>query len=191
MTHIAIVYYSGYGHTTKQAAAVQRGAEAVTGTEVTMLQIDQDGNLPDGWDDILVAQDAIIYGSPTYMGAPTWQFKKFADASSKLWSQQRLKDKIAAGFTNSASLNGNKESTIQYLWTLSQQHGQVWVGLGQLPSNSKASGPEDINWAGSMAGALAISASDASVEEAPRSGDLKTAELLGTRVATLAAKFKA
>jgi multimeric flavodoxin WrbA len=31
----------------------------------------------------LAAADAIIFGSPTYMGSASWQFKKFAEASSK------------------------------------------------------------------------------------------------------------
>lgn len=189
MTQIAIVYFSGYGHTEKQAQAVERGAASVAGTQVTVLRIDQDGNLPDGWSETLAAQDAVIYGSPTYMGGPAWQFKKFADASSKLWVQQGLKDTLAAGFTNSASVNGDKFSTIQYLFTLSQQHGQVWVGTGLLPANKKENGPADVNWTAGFAGALAVSPSDASAEEAPRSGDLKTAELLGQRVAELAGKF--
>ncbi|UQY33510.1 flavodoxin family protein [Pseudomonas fulva] len=190
MIKVAIVYFSGYGHTAKQAEAVQRGAAAQEDTEVSLLRIDQDGNLPEGALEVLAAQDAIIYGSPTYMGGPAWQFKKFADASSKLWIKQALKDKVAAGFTNSATVNGDKFSTIQYFWTLSQQHGQVWVGTGLMPANKKDSGPADINWSGGFAGALAISPSDASAEEAPRAGDLKTAELLGQRVVELARRLK-
>jgi len=185
MTKIAIVYFSGFGHTAKQAEAVQRGAAAVEGARVTVLRIDQEGNLPEGSLDLLTAQDAIVYGTPTYMGGPAWQFKKFADASSKLWMRQALKDKVAAGFTNSASVNGDKFSTIQYLFTLSQQHGQVWIGTGLPPANKKDSGPDDVNWSAGFAGALSISPSDANAEEAPRSGDLKTAELFGQRVAEL------
>ncbi len=190
MIKIAIVYFSGYGHTAKQAEAVQRGAASLENTEVTLLRIDQDGHLPDGSLDVLEAQDAIIYGSPTYMGGPAWQFKKFADASSKLWFKEGLKDKIAAGFTNSASVNGDKFSTIQYMWTLSQQHGQIWVGTGMMPANKTENGPADINWSGGFAGALAISPSDASADDAPRSGDLKTAELFGQRVVEVARRFK-
>lgn len=67
---------------------------------------------------------------------------------------------------------------------------QLWAGTGLLPSNKKESGPSDVNWAGGFAGALAISPSDASAEEAPRSGDLKTAELLGRRIAELADYFR-
>jgi len=188
MTKIAIVYYSGYGHTAKQAEAVQHGATSAGG-EVTMLQIDQDGNLPDHAFATLLGQDAIIYGSPTYMGGPAWQFKKFADTSSKLWFTQALKNKVAGAFTNSATVNGDKDSTIHYMFTLSQQHGQIWVGLGLMPSNTKENGPDDVNWTGGFAGAMAISPANASTEEAPRKGDLKTAELLGARIVEIAAKL--
>ncbi|PJR64615.1 MULTISPECIES: flavodoxin family protein [Raoultella] len=190
MAKVAIVFFSGYGHTAKQAEAVEQGARSVAGTDVTVLRIDENGDLPEDSFELLAQQDAVIYGSPTYMGGPAWQFKKFADASSKLWVKQALKDTVAAGFTNSASVNGDKFSTIQYQWTLSQQHSQVWVGLGQLPANTKASGPQDVNWTAGFAGALAISPSDASPDEAPRSGDLETARLLGQRVAETAARLR-
>lgn len=179
MAKVAIVFFSGYGHTAKQAGAVEQGARGVPGADVTVLRIDENGDLPEGGLELLAQQDAVIYGSPTYMGGPAWQFKKFADASSKLWIKQALKDTVAAGFTNSASVNGDKFSTIQYQWTLSQQHSQIWVGLGQLPANKKVSGPQDVNWTAGFAGALAISPSDASPDEAPRSGDLETAKLPG------------
>lgn len=189
MPTIAIVYYSGYGHTAKQAEAVRQGAASVPGATVELLRIDQDGELAEGGFDLLARADAIIYGSPTYMGGPAWQFKKFADASSKAWFTQAWKDKLAAGFTNSASVNGDKGSTINYLFTLSQQHGQLWVGTGLLPANAKAHGPDDVNWTAGFAGALAISPSDASADEAPRHGDLETARLLGKRVAEISARF--
>ncbi|MEZ6012941.1 MAG: flavodoxin family protein [Hyphomonas sp.] len=189
MTKIGIVYYSGYGHTVKQAEAVAAGAASVEGADVEVFRIDQDGNLPDGTFEKLAELDAIIYGSPTYMGGPAWQFKKFADATSKPWFTQVWKDKIAGGFTNSASVNGDKKSTLDYFFTLSQQHGQVWVGTGLLPSNTKAHGPDDVNWTAGFSGALAISPSDASPEEAPRKGDLETARVYGVRIAEAAKRW--
>ena len=189
MTKIGIVYYSGYGHTVKQAEAVAAGAASVEGADVEVFRIDQDGNLPDGTFEKLAELDAIIYGSPTYMGGPAWQFKKFADATSKPWFTQVWKDKIAGGFTNSASVNGDKKSTLDYFFTLSQQHGQVWVGTGLLPSNTKAHGPDDVNWTAGFSGALAISPSDASPEEAPRKGDLETARVYGVRIAEAAQRW--
>jgi len=188
MTKVAIVFFSGHGHTTKQAEAVRAGAASVA--DARLYQIDANGDLPGGALEEIGRADAIIYGSPTYMGGPAWQFKKFADASSKPWFGQAWKDKVAAGFTNSASVNGDKFLTIEYFWTLSQQHGQVWVGTGLLPANTKASGPSDVNWTAGFTGALAVSPSDASPDEAPRSGDLDTARLLGERAARLAIKLK-
>ncbi len=188
MTKIAIVYYSGYGHTAKQAEAVHEGAASVAAAK--LYRIDQNGDLPEAVFEALAEADAIIYGSPTYMGGPAWQFKKFADASSKPWFGQAWKNKVAAGFTNSASVNGDKFSTIAYFITLAMQHSQIWVGTGLMPSNTKAHGPNDVNWTAGFGGALAVSPSDASPEEAPRKGDLETARLLGVRVAEVAKKLK-
>ena len=133
--------------------------------------------------------DAIIFGSPTYMGSVTWQFKKFADASSKAWFTQAWKDKIFAGFTNSATMNGDKHSTLHYFITLAMQHSGIWVGTGLMPSNSKAAQRNDVNYVGSSSGAMAQSPSDSSPEEM-LPGDLETAKLFGQRVAATAARFK-
>jgi flavodoxin len=37
MTQVAIVYFSGYGHTIKQAEAVQKGAADVDGVHATLV----------------------------------------------------------------------------------------------------------------------------------------------------------
>ncbi|MFC4273148.1 NADPH-dependent FMN reductase [Sneathiella chungangensis] len=188
MTKIAIIYFSGYGHTEKQAEAVKEGAAGVNSAAVSVIRIPETGDLTETDWDTLKEADAIIYGSPTYMGGPAWQFKKFADESSKPWFASAWKDKIAGGFTNSATVNGDKGATINYFFTLSQQHGQIWVGTGLLPSNQKQHGPDDVNWTGGFAGALAVSPSDASPDEAPRKGDLETARLYGERIAQIAVR---
>lgn len=190
MAKVAIIFFSGYGHTAKQAEFVIAGAKGVSGTEVNSIQIPADGNLDDSVWDTLAAADAIVFGSPTYMGGPAWQFKKFADESSKPWFSIAWKDKIAGGFTNSASVNGDKSSTLNYFFTLSQQHGQIWVGTGLPPANTKDHGPEDVNWTAGSSGAMAISPSDASPEEAPRTGDLETARLYGARIAEYAVQTR-
>jgi NAD(P)H dehydrogenase (quinone) len=59
-----------------------------------------------------------------------------------------------------------------------------------LPSvYSKTARPTDVNWSSGFAGPHAISPADASVEEAPRNGDLETAKQFGKRVAELAGKL--
>ncbi|NWF45493.1 flavodoxin family protein [Hydrogenophaga sp. D2P1] len=183
MANVVVVYHSGYGHTQRMAQSVASGAGA------ELIAIDADGNLPEGGWEALAAADAIIMGSPTYMGSVSWQFKKFADASSKPWFSQQWKDKLAAGFTNSAGMNGDKLSTLHYLFTLSMQHGMIWVSQGLMPSNTKAAQRDDVNYLVSYSGAIAQSPSDASANEM-LPGDLKTARLFGERVAEVAAKFK-
>ena len=181
---IAIVYHSGYGHTQRMAEAVAEGAKG------ELVGLDAEGNLTEAQWATLGAADAIIFGSPTYMGSVSWQFKKFADASSKPWFGQAWKNKIAAGFTNSATMNGDKLSTLHYMFTLSQQHSMIWVGTGLMPSNSKAAQRNAINYVASFSGAMAQSPSDASVAEM-LPGDLETAKLFGARVAEVAGKFSA
>ncbi len=186
MTTIAIVYHSGYGHTQKQAEAVHAGASVLANSDVKLFAINQEGEVsPETWE-FLASADAIVFGSPTYMGSVSWQFKKFADASSKQWSEQAWKDKIAAGFTNSASMNGDKHSTLHYFITLAMQQSMIWVGTGMMPANSKAAKRDDINYLGSYAGLMAQSPADATPAEGPLPGDLKTAELFGERVARIA-----
>jgi NAD(P)H dehydrogenase (quinone) len=188
MTSIAIVFHGGYGHTAKQAEAVRDGAAA--GGTATLYSIDAEGNLPDGTWEALEAADAIIMGSPTYMGSVSWQFKKFADASSKPWFSQLWKDKVAAGFTNSASVNGDKAGTLDYLYHLAMQHSMVWIGTGMLPSSTKAANRNDLNWLGAFSGAMAESPSDSSPDEGPLPGDLETARQFGARVAAYAARTR-
>lgn len=184
MAKIAVVFHSGYGHTLRMAQAVADGAGA------DLVAIDADGNVTEaGWA-TLNAADAIIMGSPTYMGSVSWQFKKFADATSKPWFSQAWKDKIFAGFTNSATMNGDKLSTLHYLFTLAMQQGGIWVGTALMPSNTKAAQRNDINYVGSSAGAMAQSPSDSSPAEMPQ-GDLDTAKLFGQRVADVTARFRA
>ncbi len=76
------------------------------------------------------------------------------------------------------------------LVTLAMQHSQIWIGTGLMPSNAKHHGPADTNWTAGMTGALAVSPSDASPEEAPRAGDLETARLYGKRIAETATKLR-
>ncbi|HTD03163.1 flavodoxin family protein [Undibacterium sp.] len=189
MKKVAIVYHSGYGHTAKAAEAVYAGIVAADAA-AELIAIDAEGNIPDAAWDTLAAADAIVFGSPTYMGTVSWQFKKFADASSKPWFSQVWKNKIAAAFTNSATMNGDKLSTLHYLFTLSQQHSMIWVGTGLMPANSKAAQRNDINYVGSFAGLMTQSPSDSSPEEGPLAGDLETAKLFGKRIAEVAAKLK-
>ncbi len=183
MAKTVVVYHSGYGHTQRMAQAVAEGASA------QLLAIDAEGNLPEGGWEALAAADAIIFGSPTYMGSVSWQFKKFADASSKVWFAQGWKDKVSAGFTNSAGMNGDKQGTLTTLFTLAMQHAMIWVSQGLMPSNTKGAKRDDVNYLVSYSGAIAQSPSDGGANDMA-AGDLETAKLFGKRVADIAARVR-
>jgi len=182
MTNVAVVYFSGYGHTKRIAEHVAEGADA------QLIAIDQEGHLQDAdWDTLSSAQ-GIIFGSPTYMGNVPWQFKKFAEATSKVWVARAWQDKVFGGFVNSASLNGDKQNTLIALQTLAAQHGGIWVSLGMLPANTQASTRDEVNNLGGSGGALIQSPSDAGADAIP-AGDLETARQYGARVAGIARRL--
>lgn len=180
--HVAIAYHSGFGHTGRQAEAVARGAASVEGTQVSLY------NVAELSDELWVAldrADAIIFGAPTYMGSPSAVFKAFAEGTSKAWGDNlRWKDKIAAGFTNSQNIHGDKLNTLVAFAILAAQHGMHWVSLGLYPGwNTSTGSAEDLNRLGSFLGAMAQSNGDAGPDIAPPESDLLTAEELGRRVA--------
>jgi len=183
MSKIVVVYYSGYGHTKRIAEAVAEGAKA------SLLAIDSEGNVPDAAWDELAAADGIIFGAPTYMGSAPWQFKKFADATSKAWFTRAWQDKVFGGFTNSASLNGDKAITLISLQTLASQHGGIWVSLGLAPANTLASTRQDVNNLGGSVGLLVQSPSDAGADAIP-SGDIETSRQYGARVLAITSRLK-
>ncbi|KXZ73733.1 p-benzoquinone reductase [Acinetobacter venetianus] len=182
MSNIAVVYYSGYGHTKVVAETFAQTIQA------SLIEIDQNGEISEqAWQTLSEAK-GIVFGAPTYMGSAPWQFKKFADATSKVWFTRGWQDKVFAGFTNSASLNGDKQVTLIQLQTLASQHGGIWVSLGLLPANTKEARREDVNNLGGSVGLLVQTPSDASVDEIP-TGDLETAKLYAQRVQTIVEKL--
>ena len=179
MSQIAIVYHSGFGHTKVVADHVKAGAEFVPDTEARLIPVEE---IDAQWAD-LEAADAIIFGSPTYMGNVSGPFKTFMDASSKPWLEQKWKDKLAAGFTISGSPSGDKLNTLQSLMIFAMQHGMVWVGNAEMPYNE-----EGINRLGSFSGLMA-QAGQVAPEVEPNAADRRSAERLGQRLAAATARW--
>ncbi|MFD9071300.1 flavodoxin family protein [Streptomyces lasiicapitis] len=175
---VAIAYHSGFGHTAVVAEAVRAGAEEA-GATAHLIKVDE--ITEEQWE-LLDAADAIVFGSPTYMGTASGAFHVFAEASSKRWFTRAWQDKIAAGFTNSASKSGDKLHTLQYFQTLAAQQGMHWVNLGLLPGWNSTEGSEnDLNRLGFFSGAAAQTNSDEGAD-AVHKADIATAEHLGRRV---------
>jgi NAD(P)H dehydrogenase (quinone) len=181
---IVIAFHSGYGHTAKQAEAVAAGASSVPGAVAELVPLDE---LTEEVWDRLAAADAIVFGAPTYMGSPSAVFKKFAEESVRAWADNLAwRDKIAAGFTNSKAMSGDKLNSLVDLAVFAAQHGMIWVGLDLYPGWAESTASiEDLNRLGSWLGAMAQSDADLSAEKAPPATDLRTAEALGVRVATV------
>ena len=167
---IIVVYHSGYGHTKLQAEAVARGANAelmsVDAVDFTKLE----------------EADAIIFGAPTYMGSLSAQFKAFMDASSKEWFQLKWKNKIAGGFTNSASMSGDKLNSLMQLAIFGAQHGMIWVGAEYDSVGDRI---------GSTIGVMAQSENAPADANNPPAKDIARAESYGKRIAAITEKFKA
>jgi NAD(P)H dehydrogenase (quinone) len=83
----------------------------------------------------LDASDAIIFGSPTYMGGPAARFKALADSTVGSWFQRKGRDKLAVGFTVSGAPSGDKLGSLQYFQALAQPLGAL-TGLFQSPLRS-------------------------------------------------------
>ena len=188
MIKVAIVYHSGFGHTKLQAEAVHRGAAGIDGVEALLLTAQEAGEDLDRLDDA----DAIIFGSPTYMGSMSAEMKKFLEAAAKKWFTLAWKDKVAGAFTNSSSFSGDKMNTLVGLMINAMQHGMLFVSLGMHPAASdpdsmnriEGPGPEVMNRVGSYIGPMAASF-QVNPGDAPSTGDLATAEAYGARVATI------
>ena len=192
MTIISIVYHSGMGNTARVAEAVAEGAHAVTNTQVKVFPIIGE-QISDGrWEDDaivadLTASDAIIFGSPTYMGMVSGPFKCFADATAPLWFQQTWKDKIAGGFTSSGYASGDKVMTLHYMATLAAQLRMLWVGPAAPPSNITQDGQNIDRW-GYYIGVGAVGSMRPELN-LPDQGDLKTASAYGQRIAEVTLRW--
>ncbi|MFD7388862.1 flavodoxin family protein [Streptomyces sp. NPDC059852] len=182
---VSIAYHSGFGHTAVVAEAVRTGA-VEAGAEVHLIKVDE--ITEEQWA-LLDRSDAIVFGSPTYMGTASGAFHTFAEATSKRWATQAWKDKLAAGFTNSGSKSGDKLHTLQFFQILAGQLGMHWINLGLLPGwNHSAASENDLNRLGVFAGAAAQTDVDAA-PDAVHKADVATAEHLGRRVAETARTF--
>jgi NAD(P)H dehydrogenase (quinone) len=193
---VAVVYDSGSrgspalrGRTAELAAAIAQGARAVERVHVRAMRL---GEQEPDWD-ALDAADAIIFGCPTYMGSGSARMKAFMEESLRpQFLERRWQDKLAAGFTNSAGMSGDKLCTLQQLTGFAAQHGMIWIPLGQLPGWQASTGsPADPNRLSSFLGLMAQSNSDQGPDRAPPDSDRRTGELFGQRIARITCHWAA
>ena len=184
---VGIVFFSKNGATKQVAETIAEGINTqqpnsvllveVLSSEVVEGRYDNDNKLKS-----LDSCDAIIFGSPTYMGSPAAQFKSFMDASSDTYCKKAWRNKLAAGFTTGGSLNGEQQQTLLSFFTLACQHGMIWAGL----DISKHIDDLGLNRPGSSIGLVASENETAdSSNNHINSNDLQTAFYFGQRIASL------
>jgi len=189
MSKIAIVYHSGFGHADVLAQEVAKGV-AEHGDTAELLRIGAAQTDFDDYFATISSADAVILGSPTYMGTVSAPMKAFMDASSKIYFVRGWKDKLAAAFTVSAAPSGDKLNTLMTLSIFAAQHGMLWVSTGYGAGNSDdtSAATEMENRFGSALGVMA-QAANGSPDVTPRAGDRATARSLGFRVAQAAQRW--
>jgi len=186
LVKIGVIYFSKTDVTAQLAKSVIKGALTRDNVDIVEHQINGVDIVEGRYinPEVLMALqacDAIVFGSPTYMGGVAAQFKAFADATSELWCDQHWAGKVAAGFTCGSAANGDQTSTLQYLVTLSNQHGMFWVGLDSaIGFNDKG-----VNRLGCQLGVVAQSTDGVANET-----DLASAQYLGQRVTELALRLQ-
>jgi NAD(P)H dehydrogenase (quinone) len=180
---IAIIYHSGYGHTKIVAEHIHKGASSVV-EQVTLLStIEAQDNF-----ELLHQADTLIFGSPTYMGTISSDFKKFMEATGKFWYAQKWKDKFAAGFTNSSTVNGDKLNTLQQLSLFAAQHSMLWISTGVLPKFENDKQLDEPNALASYLGLMTLSDNATNKLNPPKG--LETARLFGQRIAQITKQYK-
>ena len=177
---LLIVYHTVTGTTRKLAQAAYEGAlevgpaelHAINGNEIHSGRFENDALL-----EAIDRSAGVLFGTPTFMGGPTAQFKAFADATGDRWGEARWSGKVAGGFTVGTNPSGDQLGTLVQLCIFAAQHGMIWSGL-DLPGGQDPGGR---NRLGAHLGLVADSR-DGSVADI----DCVTAKYLGNRIARIA-----
>ncbi|MGJ6124513.1 flavodoxin family protein [Mycolicibacterium sp. Y3] len=184
---VAIACHSGFGHTATLAHAVADGVRR-GGGRVSLLHVD--ALTPADWG-TLDGADALIFGTPTYMGNVSAGFQAFAEQTGRRCMEATWRDKVAAGFTNSGAKSGDKVAALISLSVFAAQHHMHWVSLGLRPGWNGAGGSEhDLNRLGFWLGAGAQTDVDANADQV-HPADVSTCEHLGHRVTMVTAQLLA
>ncbi|MFF9273563.1 flavodoxin family protein [Streptomyces griseosporeus] len=192
---VTVVYHSVHGHTRVLAEHLADGARRVPGAQVHLVEIRAEDVTAGRWHDaevlaLLDRSDAIVLGCPTLMGSVSAVFKAFMEAAFTPFTTQAWKDKLAGGFTMSASQSGDKLAVLQQLAVFAAQLGMQWIGVGDMPGNNWSGGSrDDVNRLGSWLGLMSQSHADQDADRAGSLGDLLTARRYGERIARLTQRW--
>jgi NAD(P)H dehydrogenase (quinone) len=198
MTEVLVLYYSRHGSTAELARQVVRGIESVDGasarlrtvppvsavSEATAPAVPPEGPPYASIDD-LRGCDGLVLGSPTRFGHMAAPLKHFLDGTTALWLGGGLDRKPAGVFTSTGSMHGGQESTLLSMMLPLLHHGMYLVGLSYTSDTL-----DRTRTGGTPYGASHLATRDAPDSTRLSDDERELAQLLGRRVAELAAKLQ-
>ncbi|KAH3675849.1 hypothetical protein WICMUC_002495 [Wickerhamomyces mucosus] len=189
MVKIAIIYHSKYNHTKALADSILEGAQSVENVQVKIFTTEE-ASKPETLKDLTDNYSGFIFGSPTYFGSPSAGFKEFIESTSSIFATRGWANKLASGFTISASRAGSKENTLIDLVVFAAQHGLTWVPLNLLPGHNSSTTTESNNNASGYFLGIGAQANADQGAEGIRQSDLESGKHLGKRFATFAKLYQ-
>jgi NAD(P)H dehydrogenase (quinone) len=137
---VLVTYHSATGNTEKMAQAVAEGAKAVSGTSVVLKRIGEVIG-----DDLLSA-DAVIVGSPVYVGNMSGQVKTFFDNWGLKFglgtATGKMRNKVGAAFATGGGVSSGKEVTILTILEAMLIHQMIVISGGGGFGASATTGPD-------------------------------------------------
>ena len=188
MVSVSIVYDSSFkGQTEVLAKCVLEGVSSVDNIQGYMIHVN---DVDEHWN-TLHNSEAIIFGSPTYIGGVTAQFKLFIEKlAGEVWLKRMWKNKFAAGFTISAGRSGDKLNCLTDMVIFASQMAMIWVPQHILGGNYSTAGSEkDLNRMAGYLGVMAQGNIDEPADISPPESDKETARMHGRHVAQITAQF--
>ncbi len=188
MVSVSIVYDSSFkGQTEVLAKCVLEGVSSVDNIQGHMIHVN---DVDEHWN-TLHNSEAIIFGSPTYIGGVTAQFKLFIEKlAGEVWLKRMWKNKFAAGFTISAGRSGDKLNCLTDMVIFASQMAMIWVPQHILGGNYSTAGSEkDLNRMAGYLGVMAQGNIDEPADISPPESDKETARMHGRHVAQITAQF--
>jgi len=200
---VLVVYYTMSGHTHRLAEAVVEGARRVEGAEVRLRRVPETLSETDlkkrGADteagkifakvsvctpEELEGADAVIFGTPSYLGNMSGQMRTFLDSLGDLWKRNALVGKVGSVFVSSGSQHGRQEAAILSFHPTLLHLGMVIVGL---PYSFESQRRIDEVAGGSPYGASTITGRAG--ERMPSETELAGARFQGKHVTEIASKL--
>ena len=163
---VLVAYHSVSGNTERMAEAVAEGAKGVPGTAVVMKRVGQVTS------DDLFSSDAIVVGSPVYWANMSGEVKTFFDNwqfKFGVFPEFKMKNKIGAAFATGGQLSSGKEVTMLTILAAMLGNQMIVVSGG---------------------GAFGASATTEGDSPGIDNKELADAQVLGRRVAEVAAMVK-